>query len=98
MDVSGPKKLHLVWPHASGILDFATTRNVERITPGKAGVVMMGMISKLTGRSLAIARLAPAAAMPGKQLEVAGKSGTSPATAAPLPFDDPEKKKRTAIG
>jgi aminomethyltransferase len=34
MDVSGLKKLHLVGPHASAILDYAPTRNVEKILPG----------------------------------------------------------------
>ncbi|NVN09682.1 aminomethyltransferase family protein [Nguyenibacter vanlangensis] len=36
MDVSGLKKLHLVGPHASAILDYATTRNVAKITPGRS--------------------------------------------------------------
>lgn len=36
MDVSGLKKLHLVGPHASAILDYATTRNVQKITPGRS--------------------------------------------------------------
>ncbi|HTR16519.1 MAG TPA: aminomethyl transferase family protein, partial [Acetobacteraceae bacterium] len=36
MDVSGLKKVHLVGPHASAILDYATTRNVEKITPGRS--------------------------------------------------------------
>ena len=34
MDVSGLRKLHLVGPHATAILDHATTRNVEKILPG----------------------------------------------------------------
>ncbi len=36
MDVSGLKKLHLVGPHAAAILDRVTTRNVEKITPGRS--------------------------------------------------------------
>lgn len=36
MDVSGLKKLHLIGPHASAILDHATTRNVEKIVPGRS--------------------------------------------------------------
>ncbi|MDD2877489.1 MAG: aminomethyltransferase family protein [Acidiphilium sp.] len=36
MDVSGLKKLHLHGPHASGVLDYLTTRDVGKITPGKA--------------------------------------------------------------
>lgn len=35
MDVSGLKKLHLVGPHASAILHYATTRDVTKIYPGK---------------------------------------------------------------
>jgi aminomethyltransferase len=35
MDVSGLRKLHLVGPHASGVLDYAATRNVEKILPGQ---------------------------------------------------------------
>ncbi|GCE82567.1 glycine cleavage system T protein [Komagataeibacter diospyri] len=36
MDVSGLKKLHLVGPHASAILNYATTRDVRKITPGRS--------------------------------------------------------------
>ena len=36
MDVSGLKKIHLTGPHASGVLDYLTTRDVAKITPGKA--------------------------------------------------------------
>jgi len=36
MDVSGLKKIHLHGPHASGVLDYCTTRDVAKITPGKA--------------------------------------------------------------
>lgn len=35
MDVSGLKKLHLVGPHATAILDHATSRDVSKLTPGK---------------------------------------------------------------
>lgn len=64
----------------------------------KVGVVTLGMVSKLTGRSLAIARLDPGAAAAGTVLELDGQQGKVAATAQPLPFDDPEKKKRTAAG
>jgi aminomethyltransferase len=64
----------------------------------KVGVVTIGMVSKLTGRSLAIARVDPAVAVPGTALELDGQQGKVAATAQPLPFDDPDKKKRTAIG
>lgn len=36
MDVSGLKKIHLVGPHASAVLDALTTRDVAKITPGRA--------------------------------------------------------------
>ncbi|PXW14989.1 aminomethyltransferase family protein [Paraburkholderia caballeronis] len=61
------------------------------------GVITCGMYSRLTGRSLAIARLSVAQAAAGTPLEVRG-SIEARAHAALLPFDDPDKKKRTAIG
>jgi aminomethyltransferase len=64
----------------------------------KVGVVTMGMVSTLTGKSLAIARLEPGVAVPGTKLELDGAQGKVAATAQPLPFDDPDKKKRTAVG
>jgi len=64
----------------------------------KVGVVTCGMRSTLTGRSLAIARMDVDKASSGTPLELRGKSFTVPATAQPLPFDDPDKKKRMAIG
>ena len=36
MDVSGLKKVHITGPHASHVIDYATTRNVEKIYPGKS--------------------------------------------------------------
>jgi aminomethyltransferase len=47
---------------------------------------------------MAIARLTPAAARHGTKLEVRGRSLRAAATAHTLPFDDVEKKKRTAEG
>jgi aminomethyltransferase len=41
MDVSGLKKIHLVGPHAAHLIDEATTRNVEKITPGKSTYACM---------------------------------------------------------
>ena len=41
MDVSGLRKLHLVGPHASGILDYVTTRDVSKITPGRSAYAAM---------------------------------------------------------
>jgi aminomethyltransferase len=64
----------------------------------EAGVVTIGMVSKLTGRSLGIARLDVDAAVAGTPLTLVGGQGTVAATAQPLPFDDPKKTKRTALG
>jgi aminomethyltransferase len=36
MDVSGLKKVHITGAHASHVIDYATTRNVEKIYPGKS--------------------------------------------------------------
>ncbi len=62
------------------------------------GVVTLGMVSKLTGRTLGIARLDTECAVPGTPLTLVGAQGTVAATAQPLPFDDPKKTKRTAVG
>jgi aminomethyltransferase len=41
MDVSGLKKVHVNGPHASHIIDLATTRDVEKIYPGKSAYACM---------------------------------------------------------
>jgi len=41
MDVSGLRKVHLVGPHATGILDYVTTRDVGKITPGRSAYASM---------------------------------------------------------
>jgi aminomethyltransferase len=64
----------------------------------KVGVITCGMVSKLTNRSLAIARLDVDVARDGVPLEVRGTKVTAKATTRPLPFDDPKKTKRTAVG
>lgn len=64
----------------------------------KVGFVTCGMYSRLVGRSMAIARLDPAYAVPGRKLELRGASLRAPATTHELPFDDPQKLKRTAKG
>jgi aminomethyltransferase len=64
----------------------------------KVGIVTCSMHSRLVNKTMAIVRLDPKAAVPGTKLEVRSPSGTMAATAQPLPFDDPQKKKRTAIG
>jgi aminomethyltransferase len=56
------------------------------------------MYSSLTRKSMAIARLDVPVAVHGTRLEIRGKKVNGPATAHTLPFDDVEKKKRTAVG
>jgi aminomethyltransferase len=75
----------------------AATGDFLHIGDKKVGVVTMGMVSTLTGKSMALARLDVDAAVHGTKLELRG-SVTSSATAHSLPFDDPAKKKRTAKG
>lgn len=41
MDVSGLKKVHINGPHASQVIDRATTRNVEKIQPGRSAYAAM---------------------------------------------------------
>ena len=41
MDVSGLKKVHVTGPHASHVIDRATTRNVEKIRPGRSTYACM---------------------------------------------------------
>jgi aminomethyltransferase len=64
----------------------------------KVGVVTCAMVSSLTGKSMAIARLDIPVAVHGTKLEVRGKKLRAAAVAHTLPFDDPEKRKRTAVG
>jgi len=64
----------------------------------RVGVVTCAMVSSLTGKSMAIARLDVPVAVHGTRLEIRGKNVKAAATAHTLPFDDPEKKKRTAVG
>ena len=64
----------------------------------KVGVVTCAMASTLTGKSMAIARLDVPVAVQGTKLEIRGKNLKATAIAHTLPFDDVEKKKRTAVG
>ena len=64
----------------------------------QVGVVTCAMVSTLTGKSMAIARLDVPMAVQGTKLEVRGKNLKATAIAHTLPFDDVEKKKRTAVG
>jgi aminomethyltransferase len=62
------------------------------------GVITCPMVSTLTGKSMAIARLDVPYAVHGKPLSVEHATGSIPAIAHTLPFDDPTKSKRTAVG
>jgi aminomethyltransferase len=62
----------------------------------KIGVVTCGMYSRLTKRSMAIARMSVAAAREGTKLQIKGKSIECSAISHPINFDDPKKLKRTA--
>ncbi|MFN3986982.1 MAG: aminomethyltransferase family protein [Rhodocyclaceae bacterium] len=63
----------------------------------QVGVITCAMYSRLSGRSMAIARLDTPYAEPGCPLQVRG-SLEACAVAHALPFDDPHKTKRTARG
>jgi aminomethyltransferase len=63
------------------------------------GVITYGLSSELNGYSVAIARIAPAAATPGTKLTVVQLDGTElAATAEEMPFYDKDKSIRTAKG
>jgi aminomethyltransferase len=62
------------------------------------GVITCGMYSTLTNRSMAIARLDVDVARHGTALEVRRANVARGATAHTLPFDDPQKAKRNAVG
>ncbi len=64
----------------------------------KIGVITCPMVSTLTGKSMAIARLDVAYAVHGTPLAVENAAGSIAAVAHALPFDDPKKTKRMAIG
>jgi aminomethyltransferase len=66
---------------------------------GKAiGVITCPMVSTLTGKSMAIARMDVPSAVHGTKISVGDEVGVVAAIAHSLPFDDPEKKKRVAVG
>jgi aminomethyltransferase len=64
----------------------------------KVGVITCPCYSKLTNRSMAIARLDVPYAKQGTPLEIRGANVKAKAIAHTITFDDPEKKKRTAVG
>ena len=63
----------------------------------QVGIITCAMYSRLTGKSMAIARMDVPYAEHGTALEVKGSLSVK-AIAHTMPFDDPEKKKRTAKG
>jgi aminomethyltransferase len=63
----------------------------------QVGVITCAMYSRLSKRSMAIARVSVDCAAPGVALQVRGSLEASAASHA-LPFDDPQKTKRTAKG
>src|SRR6266702_4059980 len=75
-------------PPENGALLFADGKQV--------GIVTQAMYSSLTDKTMAIARFDVDAAVHGKPLEVKGEKVNGPAIAHTLPFDDPDKRKRTA--
>jgi aminomethyltransferase len=64
----------------------------------RVGVITCPMVSTLTGKSMAIARMDVPYAVHGTKLSVDGKGGSIAAMAHSLPFDDPKKAKRTVVG
>jgi aminomethyltransferase len=64
----------------------------------KIGVITCPSYSKLTKKSMAICRMDVPYAKQGTKLEVRGKNLKAKAIAHTISFDDPEKKKRTAVG
>ncbi len=64
----------------------------------KVGVITCPSYSKLTKKSMAICRMDVAVAKQGTSLEVRGKNLNAKAIAHTISFDDPEKKKRKAVG
>lgn len=77
--------------------DKATEGGDELWAGGKkVGVVTCGMYSRLTKRSMAIARMDVAVAKQGTKLEVRGKNVQCGAIAHTITFDDPKKEKRNA--
>ncbi len=64
----------------------------------KVGVITCPSYSKLTRKSMAIVRVDVPYAKQGTPLEVRGRNLEAKAIAHTISFDDPEKKKRTAVG
>jgi aminomethyltransferase len=78
--------------------DKAAAPGDKLVAGGKTvGVITCPMVSTLTGKSMAIARVDVPYAVQGTALSVEG-SLSVPAIAHTLPFDDPKKAKRTVVG
>lgn len=79
--------------------DTATSEGDELWADGRmVGVITCGMYSILTRKSMAIARMDVDRAIQGGPLEVRGVKVSGSAIAHTLPFDDPQKTKRNAVG
>jgi aminomethyltransferase len=76
----------------------AAAGDVLTLDGKKVGIITCPMVSTLTGKSMAIARLDVLVAVHGTALTVEGSLGAVPAIAHTLPFDDPKKAKRTVVG
>jgi aminomethyltransferase len=77
--------------------DKATEAGDELWANGqKVGIITCGMYSRLSNRSMAIARMDVDVAVQGTPLEVRGAEGQSSAIAHTITFDDPKKTKRNA--
>jgi aminomethyltransferase len=71
---------------------------LEGEAPAAPGDVVYADGRKVGVASMALARLDPAFAVAGRAVEVRGPAGVTPAVTHTLPFDDPAKTKRTAVG
>ena len=64
----------------------------------KVGVVTAPVFSPVLKKSLAMVQLQPELAQPGIKLEVKGENVSCSATTSEIPFLDPTKQKRSALG
>lgn len=77
--------------------DSAVDGDAEVFVDGRqVGRVTAPMYSTLTNQSLAMVQLEPALATPDVEVELRGETISCRATTHPLPFYDPDKRKRTA--
>ena len=77
--------------------DRAVDADAEIFVGGhKVGKVTQPMYSTISKRSLTMVQINPDLAKPDVAVEIRGSTNSCNATTHPLPFDDPEKIKRTA--